>query len=503
MRASEGDGSTIFGNFCKNCHGNPKVDSAPPPAVLKQIKDPGYYVRRTLPTPTDRRESNQVAEAILGEGKPIVDGWIEVCTVDSLGYEDVVRFDHEEKTYAIYRLKHGDLYATDGICTHGNTHLADGFVRGDQIECPKHNGRFNVIDGSPKRKPVCAALRTYAVKESHGKVLLNVKPSAADTAASEKHYQLRVVSNDNVATFIKELVLEPIDDASNVKYQPGDYLQFLIPAYGQISFNPNETKNRITQIFTTFVPGDSGKSDVVQGNFGDDVILGGLNSSADVLDGSVGNDIVLGDQGEVIFDLDADLDTLDRIRSYTDGLGGGDTISGNAGNDVLIGGTGGDTMFGDEAAASAGAADGEDIMLGDNADVLLTGPTGRLLVQVAAMPAPTAVDLITTTDTAEATGGADTMSGNAKADVMLGGVNNGGSDTLYGDRAAPTAMTIANDGDDIQLGDNGLLDFTFGTDTDRLTLDLIRSKEDALGGADTLSGNKGNDGSKPPGGRTE
>ncbi len=220
------------------------------PAVLKQVKDPGYYVRRPLPTPTDRRESNQVAEAILGEGKPIVDGWIEVCTVDSLGYEDVVRFDHEEKTYAIYRLKHGQLYATDGICTHGNTHLADGFVRGDQIECPKHNGRFNVIDGSPKRKPVCAALRTYPVKESHGKVLLNIKPSAVDAAASEKHYQMRVVSNENVATYIKELVLEPVDNSSIVKYQPGDYLQFIIQAYGQISFSQFDVKEPFKTTWT-------------------------------------------------------------------------------------------------------------------------------------------------------------------------------------------------------------------------------------------------------------
>ena len=50
---------------------------------------------------------------------------------------------------------------------------------------------------------------------------------------------------------------------------------------------------------------------------------------------------------------------------------------------------------------------------------------------------------------------------------MLGGVNNGGVDLLYGDRAVPTAATIANDGDDMLAGDNGLLDFTFGADTDR------------------------------------
>jgi polyvinyl alcohol dehydrogenase (cytochrome) len=43
LRVSEGDGSTIFGNFCENCHGNPKVDSAPPPAVLKQMTPESIY----------------------------------------------------------------------------------------------------------------------------------------------------------------------------------------------------------------------------------------------------------------------------------------------------------------------------------------------------------------------------------------------------------------------------------------------------------------------------
>jgi hypothetical protein len=45
---------------------------------------------------------------------------------------------------AIYRSADATLYATDGICTHGNTHFANGFVKGTLIECPKHNGRFDI-----------------------------------------------------------------------------------------------------------------------------------------------------------------------------------------------------------------------------------------------------------------------------------------------------------------------------------------------------------------------
>ena len=261
----------------------------------------------------------------------------------------------------------------------------------------------------------------------------------------------------------------------------------------------------IAQIKTTDTAEVSGGPDTIEGQDDDDVILGGVNNgSPDLLYGdraittpesvaADGQDIILGDNGILRFNVDGDLDTLDLISSEKLNHGGADTISGNAGDDVLIGSTGGDIMYGDDATASAGASDGEEIMLGDNGDITLIGTVGRLLVQVAGRETPTAVDLITTTDSAENTGGADTMSGNARADVMLGGVNDGGQDTLYGDRASPTLTSIANDGDDIQLGDNGLLDFTFETNTDRNTLDLIRSKEDALGGIDVISGNKGLD----------
>ena len=269
----------------------------------------------------------------------------------------------------------------------------------------------------------------------------------------------------------------------------------------------------LSVVRTTDTTDDTGGHEYAEGELGDDVIFGGTNASVDVLYGNVGNDVILGDNGELNWDYDGlhDLSTLDLIRSYRDSVGGEDHISGNAGDDVLIGGTGGDLMYGDDESASAGADDGEDIMLGDNADIFLVGNVGRLKVRVADMELGTAVDLITTTDDvdpldpdydtqaeAEAVGGADTMSGNAKADIMLGGVNADDGmgepevDTMYGDRALPTATTIEDDADDIMLGDNGLLDFTFG-DPDRNILDLIHSFEDGLGGTDVISGNKGQD----------
>ncbi len=143
------------------------------PAVLRQVKDPSYYVERKLPTPRLSADSSAGPRIFTAKGR-VVNGWVEVCVSGFLKPEDVIRFDHEQKTYALYRTLDGRLFATDGLCTHGRAHLAEGFVKGNLIECPKHNGRFDFTDGSPQRKPVCVALQTFPVREHDEKVFLQL-----------------------------------------------------------------------------------------------------------------------------------------------------------------------------------------------------------------------------------------------------------------------------------------------------------------------------------------
>ena len=100
--------------------------------------------------------------------------WIAACNVGDIAEEDVMRFDHGERTFAIYRSPDDQYFATDGLCTHENIHLADGLVMDNIIECPKHNGRFDYRTGEAKGAPVCIYLRTYPVRVEGGKVLLNV-----------------------------------------------------------------------------------------------------------------------------------------------------------------------------------------------------------------------------------------------------------------------------------------------------------------------------------------
>jgi 3-phenylpropionate/trans-cinnamate dioxygenase ferredoxin component len=100
------------------------------------------------------------------------DGWVEVCGIDDIEKEDVRRFDHQDQTFAVYRTCDDRYYATDGLCTHQQVHLAGGFVMGTIIECPKHNGRFDFKTGKAKGAPACVDLGTYPVRVENGKVYI-------------------------------------------------------------------------------------------------------------------------------------------------------------------------------------------------------------------------------------------------------------------------------------------------------------------------------------------
>jgi 3-phenylpropionate/trans-cinnamate dioxygenase ferredoxin subunit len=108
------------------------------------------------------------------QGDADVSEWIEACGAEDIDEEDVIRFDHAGRTFAIYRSPDDDYFATDGLCTHEQVHLSGGLVMDDIIECPKHNGRFNYKTGEAKGAPVCVNLKTYPVKVEGGKVLIQV-----------------------------------------------------------------------------------------------------------------------------------------------------------------------------------------------------------------------------------------------------------------------------------------------------------------------------------------
>ena len=102
--------------------------------------------------------------------------WHDVCAETEVPEGDVIGRIAAERSIAIYRLSDG-VFATDAICTHGNADLCGGFVEDDaQIECPLHQGRFDIRSGRALCEPLEQDLAVHPARVEGGRVWVRIVP---------------------------------------------------------------------------------------------------------------------------------------------------------------------------------------------------------------------------------------------------------------------------------------------------------------------------------------
>jgi naphthalene 1,2-dioxygenase system ferredoxin subunit len=101
------------------------------------------------------------------------DNWIDALAASELPTDDVMGLQLGGRDIALYTVG-GEVYATDNVCTHGQARLCDGFLEGHEIECPLHQGKFDVRNGRPTCEPVTEPLRSYPVKIEGQRVYLQL-----------------------------------------------------------------------------------------------------------------------------------------------------------------------------------------------------------------------------------------------------------------------------------------------------------------------------------------
>jgi len=99
--------------------------------------------------------------------------WIEATGEDGVPEDDVIAVQVAGRDVALYKVD-GSIFATDNICTHGHARLCDGFLDGYEIECPLHQGKFDIRDGRGTCAPVTEDVRSYPVRIEAGRVFLQL-----------------------------------------------------------------------------------------------------------------------------------------------------------------------------------------------------------------------------------------------------------------------------------------------------------------------------------------
>lgn len=91
------------------------------------------------------------------------DGWAFACAADEVETDGAIPIDVGETEIAVCRIGDG-FHAVDNVCTHEYACLTDGFVEGEEIECPLHQARFHIPTGRVLAPPATVDLKTYPVK---------------------------------------------------------------------------------------------------------------------------------------------------------------------------------------------------------------------------------------------------------------------------------------------------------------------------------------------------
>ena len=99
--------------------------------------------------------------------------WKEVSTQAQVREAGVVAVSAAGLEVALYAVR-GAIYATENRCTHGEARLSDGFLLEDEIECPLHQGRFDVRDGRALCSPLRDNVATYPVRIEDGMVFVGM-----------------------------------------------------------------------------------------------------------------------------------------------------------------------------------------------------------------------------------------------------------------------------------------------------------------------------------------
>ncbi|MGI9385106.1 MAG: non-heme iron oxygenase ferredoxin subunit [Methyloligellaceae bacterium] len=99
--------------------------------------------------------------------------WHDVAATSEIEDEDVIQVKAGDQDLAVYNLG-GRFFATTDVCSHAGACLSDGFVIGEEIECPLHQGRFHIPSGAARGAPASEPLAVYAVKVENGRVFVDV-----------------------------------------------------------------------------------------------------------------------------------------------------------------------------------------------------------------------------------------------------------------------------------------------------------------------------------------
>lgn len=101
--------------------------------------------------------------------------WHDVAEAANIPDGDIVAAVVNGREIGLVRLGEA-LHAIDATCTHGNASLCGGFVEPDgSVECPLHQGRFDIATGRALCAPLTQDLVVHEVRVQGGRLFVRLR----------------------------------------------------------------------------------------------------------------------------------------------------------------------------------------------------------------------------------------------------------------------------------------------------------------------------------------
>ena len=97
---------------------------------------------------------------------------VALCAASDVAEDAPRQVERGGMAYAVFQ-KGGDYFVTADHCTHGPGFLSEGAVIGDEIECPFHQGRFDLRTGAPTAPPCFEPIRVWTARLIEGQICID------------------------------------------------------------------------------------------------------------------------------------------------------------------------------------------------------------------------------------------------------------------------------------------------------------------------------------------
>lgn len=99
--------------------------------------------------------------------------WTDIGPEDQVDDDDVVQVAVAGSRLAVYKID-DKIFVTDDRCTHQEASLSDGYMDGRTIECPRHQGVFDICTGKVLSAPPEEDIRTYVAMVADGRIFVDL-----------------------------------------------------------------------------------------------------------------------------------------------------------------------------------------------------------------------------------------------------------------------------------------------------------------------------------------